>query len=226
MELSTLLQYGLQFLVAVPAIVFHEVAHGYAALYLGDPTAKNQGRLSLNPLKHIDPFGTIILPILMIIALGAGFGYAKPVPVNPRYFKDYRKGMFITAIAGPATNLALAAVAGLLFRIGLSLVSGVGESTTFMTIVAIVLEGLFFFASINLVLLFFNLIPIPPLDGSRVIPLFLPDSAMPAYHKLESYGFIIIFGLLLVVPRVFDVDPVGAYFSFTVEPLMRLFTGL
>ncbi len=127
MELSTLLQYGLQFLVAVPAIVFHEVAHGYAALYLGDPTAKNEGRLSLNPLKHIDPFGTIILPLLMIVALGAGFGYAKPVPVNPRYFKDYRKGMFITALAGPATNLALAAVAGLLFRIGLSLVSGVGR---------------------------------------------------------------------------------------------------
>ena len=162
----------------------------------------------------------------MIATLGAGFGYAKPVPVNPRYFKDYRKGMFMTAIAGPATNLALAAAAGLLFRLGWPLVSNAGESTTFVTLAAIVLEGLFFFASINLVLLFFNLIPIPPLDGSGSFRCSFLTALWARTTSLSRYGFIIIFALLLVVPRVFDIDPVGAYFSFTVEPLMGLFTGL
>lgn len=179
---------------------------------MGDPTAKRAGRLTLNPLKHIDPFGTIILPALLIILAGAGFGYAKPVPVNPHYFKNYRVGFFITSIAGPATNLVLAMLSGL----GIRLLGVEGLPGTL----------LYFFASANLVLVFFNLIPIPPLDGSRVIPLFLSDSGMRTYAQIEQYGFGILMLLLWGVPALLRVDPLGIYLDFTVEPLLRLLTGL
>jgi Zn-dependent protease len=110
-------QIAWRFGLLVPAIVIHEVSHGWAAYALGDTTAKDKGRLSLNPIRHIDPWGTILLPLLMVAVLGFGFGYAKPVPVNPYRFKDYRQGMFLTGIAGPASNLVLAVLSGLLFRI-------------------------------------------------------------------------------------------------------------
>ncbi len=200
--------------------MFHEVSHGYVALLLGDPTAKDRGRLSLNPLKHIDPFGTILLPILMIATLGFGFGYAKPVPINPNYFKDYRRGMFLTGIAGPTTNLVLAAVSGILFRFM--------GFTTFQTTTAGTWMTLAFynFCYLNLVLMFFNLIPLPPLDGSRVLPLFLSDRAMQTYAKIEQYGFIILFGFLFLAPRFLGFDPITRYFSATVVPLLRAFTGM
>ncbi|MDP2183203.1 MAG: site-2 protease family protein [Actinomycetota bacterium] len=216
---SDLTMLVIRFVVLVPAIVFHEVAHGYAAYLLGDTTAKDRGRLSLNPVKHIDPFGTILMPLLMVVMFGFGFGYAKPVPVNPHRFKDYRKGMFLTGIAGPAANLLLAMVAGIAAR-ALDLFGGAlgavgGYAWLFF----------FYFCLMNLVLMFFNLIPIPPLDGSRVVPLFLSDRAMRAYAKWERYGFVIVFGLIFFGPRLFGFDPIGVYFAWTVEPLLRLFAG-
>ncbi|MFU8890698.1 MAG: site-2 protease family protein [Anaerosomatales bacterium] len=201
-----------RFGLLVPAIVIHEVSHGWAAYALGDSTAKDKGRLSLNPIRHIDPWGTVLLPLLMVAVLGFGFGYAKPVPINPYRFKDYRKGMFLTGIAGPASNLVLAAVSGLLFRV----VGGAG----------LLGQLLFFFALMNLVLMFFNLIPLPPLDGSRVLPLFLSDRAMEAYHGVERYGFLIIVAVLWLLPSFLNIDPLGWYIGATVYPLLELFTGL
>lgn len=219
MDLSNLMMRGLMFALLLPAIVLHEVSHGYMAYRLGDTTAKDRGRLTLNPLKHIDPFGTILLPLLMIAMFGFGFGYAKPVPINPHRFRDYRKGLFLTGIAGPAANLALAVVASLIVRFleGFGLDAGTtGELIT---------VGVYLFAYMNLMLMFFNLIPLPPLDGSRILPLFLSDRAMVTYGKFEQYGFIILFAILWLGPRFLGFDPIGAYFNVTVEPLMRLLVG-
>ncbi len=235
---------AIAFAVLVPSIVFHEVAHGYVANMLGDNTAKERGRLSLNPLKHVDPFGTILLPMIMVAMFGFGFGYAKPVPIDPRKFRPravrktddgsaiyamptmesrgdtYRRGMFLTGIAGPITNLALAAVAGVLFRVLLA--TGLPYQNVVADYTAL---GLFYLAYVNLVLMAFNLIPLPPLDGSRILPLFLSDKALMTYHKVERYGFLILFGILYLAPRVLGFDPFNAYFAVTVDPLMRLFVG-
>lgn len=207
-----LTQMAWRFALLIPAIVIHEVSHGWAAYLLGDNTAKDKGRLSLNPVRHIDAWGTILLPLLMIAVLGFGFGYAKPVPINPYRFKDYRMGMFLTGIAGPASNLVLAAVAGLGFRLygGMPFIGNL----------------LLIFALMNLVLMFFNLIPLPPLDGSRVLPLFLSDRALDAYHSIERYGFLIIIAALWLLPSFVGIDPLGWYFGVTVFPLLELFAGL
>lgn len=201
-----------RFGLLIPAIVIHEVSHGWAAYLLGDTTAKDKGRLSLNPMRHIDPWGTVLLPLLMIAVLGFGFGYAKPVPVNPYRFKDYRKGMFLTGIAGPASNLVLAVFAGLLVR-----VTGASGLIAFAA---------YNFALMNLVLMFFNLIPLPPLDGSRVLPLLLSDRALDVYHSIERYGFLIIIAALWLLPSFLGIDPLGWYFGATVFPLLGLFTGV
>lgn len=212
MELLTSI---LVFALVVPSIVLHEMAHGYAALRLGDTTAKDAGRLSFNPLAHIDPWGTVLLPLLMSLTIGIGFGYAKPVPINPWRFKDYRKGMFITGIAGPTTNLALAVCAGIGVRAVDLLAPGLSFAADVMYILAIV----------NLSLMFFNLIPIPPLDGSRVLPLFLSNQQMVTYAKAERYGFLVLILVLWLVPRYLHIDPIGIYFNLTVNPVLGLLTG-
>jgi Zn-dependent protease len=214
---AQVLDWALRFAVVIPAIVFHEVAHGYSAYLMGDPTAKNAGRLSLNPLKHIDPFGTVILP-LALIAFNSRvvFGYAKPVPVNPAYFRDRKRGMVITGLAGPAANLAMAFIAGLLVRI-IPMPADWGG----LLDIASVYGVLVYFCYINLVLLFFNLIPVPGLDGSRVVEWFLRGKALQTFRGLERYTFLILFGLLFIFPAA-----LGTYLSYTAIPLFLLFTGL
>ena len=155
----------------VPAIVLHEASHGFAAYKLGDPTAQRAGRLSFNPLKHVDPFGTVIMPLLLIAMNMPVFGYAKPVPYNPAYFEDPRKGDLIVGLAGPAANLAMAALAGLVawaLYLVLPVAQLVQQNELFYYFYLMFLP---MFALINLYLMFFNLLPIPPLD---VVVLLLP----------------------------------------------------
>jgi Zn-dependent protease len=177
------------FVMLIIAVIFHEVAHGLMAYFLGDSTAKTQGRLSLNPLVHIDPLGTVILPLILVLS-GTSFlfGWAKPVPVIPRYFKHEIIGMMWVAIAGPATNLILAFSASQLIKILLK--------NQIVGIDHIVIEGLFSAIIINLVLAIFNMIPIPPLDGSRVIMVVLPDFLKRFWLQLEHYGLYIVMGLV------------------------------
>ncbi len=167
------------------SVVCHEIAHGYTAYRLGDPTASRMGRLSFNPIVHIDLFGTIILPAMLIFMKSPFlFAWAKPVPVNPNFFKDPKKGMMLVAMAGPATNLAIALVlSALLFLTGGILPAFLSRTFAYVSV-------------INVMLMVFNLIPIPPLDGSRIVTNFLKGKALWNYMKLERFGMFIVFGLL------------------------------
>jgi Zn-dependent protease len=169
----------------IVAVILHEVSHGLVARRLGDHTAEAAGRLTLNPLPHIDPFGSVLLPAMLALSGAPVFGWAKPVPVNPRVFRRPTEGMALTALAGPISNLTLALVAG---RVLLPLTGGVAS------------DLIWAFGIINVVLAVFNLLPIPPLDGSRMLPLFLNDRARAVYSKIEPYGFLILFALLFIVP--------------------------
>jgi len=174
-----LLAMALMAVVLLFSVIVHEVAHGYVALRNGDPTARMLGRITLNPIPHIDPIGTILLPVLLLMS-GAGiiFGWAKPVPVNPRNFRNYRWGELTVSAAGPLSNLALAVLFSFILR------SGWGNM------------GLLMLASfgvkINIFLALFNLIPIPPLDGSHILNIFLPPNLARLYAYLEPVGFILI----------------------------------
>lgn len=216
--------YGVMwFACLIPAIVCHEVAHGYAADKLGDPTAKMLGRLSLNPIKHIDPVGTIILPAFMLLMSQgqSAFGWAKPVPINPRNFKNHRHGMLITGLAGPAVNLAFVLLGAAIYWaiiLGTWVVGGVTDSVA--NVLDYFLTFAYVFSQANVVLLFLNLIPIPPLDGSRVLPLFLSDKALAAYHSFERYGLMIFFVVVVLLPQQTGFDPLGMYFNVTAWPIL------
>jgi len=167
------------------SVVVHEYAHGYAAYRQGDDTAKVLGRLTLNPIPHIDPIGTLLLPILLILSHSpVFFAWAKPVPINPLRFKDYDQGMIRVGLAGPLTNILLGTILAGLAR----LIGPASEVTQFFLYGAI----------INYVLAFFNLIPVPPLDGSRIVSVFLPFHARMQYERLDRYGVFIVVGLLWI----------------------------
>lgn len=189
-------------------VVFHEYMHGRVADMLGDHTARNAGRLTLNPVPHIDLFGTVILPLAMIVFRAPFlFGYAKPVPVNPFFFKKPKRDMLLVALAGPLTNFTIAflvAMVGMILR--LAGVSPLGSATELF-------EALFMIAQINVVLAFFNLIPVPPLDGSHIVEFFLPPGAQRTYQSIAPYGFVIIIGFLLLL---------GDYFFRWMDPIFRL----
>ncbi len=219
MSEQQLIYYAFSILSFIPALVLHEVAHGWAAFKLGDPTAKASGRLSLNPLKHIDPFGTVILPLLLMVMGGPVFGYAKPVPYNPRYFKDPRKGDVIVGLAGPAANLIMAALASMVAWALIYVAPGAFESEAFIYFYAWFLP---MFVLINLYLMFFNLLPIPPLDGSSIFAILIPVKYLPKYYQIQQYAFPIFMLAIVLLPYIFNVNPFSWYLDVTAGSLANL----
>ena len=196
------------------AITVHEVAHGWIASKLGDQTARMMGRLTLNPVKHIDPVGTILVPILLLMVSPFILGWAKPVPVDWRNLRRPRQDMAWVALAGPAANLLMLVLWALLAK--LIIVSGFGNYNYSIPFVAMAMVGI----TINIVLIVLNLIPIPPLDGSRVVSALLPPRTAMQYNRLEPYGLIIVLLLLFsgVLGRFFF--PVVDFFTSTVKALI------
>lgn len=203
------------------AVILHEYSHGRVAERLGDPTARMMGRLTFNPLPHIDIMGSIIFPALLFAVSGGSmlFGWAKPVPVNPYNLRNAKKDMIWISLAGPGSNLAAALACGLLLR--LLAMAGLEPQGFWFPVHALLLFGL----TINVVLAVFNLIPIPPLDGSKVLAGFLPYRIYIEYMKLERYGMMLILGLL-ILGQLFGIHILGSIIMPALSLLVRLFAGI
>lgn len=194
-----------QIAILIMSVVIHEVSHGYVASYLGDETARYQGRLTLNPLKHLDPFGSVILPLLLYFTnAGFIFGWAKPVPYNPYNLKPGRWSETLVALAGPAANIILAFVFGMLLRIGIS------NDPAFIQIISLIVF-------INILLAIFNLVPLPPLDGSKLLFALFPNKLFQIRGFFERYGLVlVIFFIFFLWQFIFPV----------ITWLFRLITGV
>ncbi len=204
------MEFGIAVVIIIFSIILHEVAHGYVANWLGDPTAKYAGRLTLNPLPHIDPVGSVLIPGILALT-GASFliGWARPVPVNPYNLRWGKWGEALTAFAGPATNIVIALLAALLIRFGV-----VGLDSAVVSIIVLVIAS-------NLSLAILNLIPIPPLDGSKVVAALLPYQLERQYRALENLTYALSpFGLILILIIVFN------FLSPTIGALVRYFFTL
>ncbi|NLH47730.1 MAG: site-2 protease family protein [Myxococcales bacterium] len=203
---------------AILAISLHEAMHGFVANRLGDPTAKMLGRLSLNPFKHIDPIGTILVPALLYLFGGMMFGWAKPVPVSIRNLNNPKRDMALVAVAGPGANLSLAVIASLFLYLIAALISAVHfNETVSQTVFFPLIMILFFMIKFNLFLMMFNLIPIPPLDGGRILVGLLPYRQAAAVAAIEPFGFFIVIGLLMI-------DRAIPLFSYLMLPVRFLET--
>jgi len=191
--LPSLQEIVMRLMIILPALTWHEFAHAYSADRMGDPTPRMMGRLTLNPLAHIDPIGTIIMPIFL------RFGWAKPVPINPMNFRDPVKGSLITSVAGPAANLAQALVVGLITRLIISVSPAEwlqGNLLIYM---------LFSLTAVNVMLAIFNMIPLGPLDGHHVLEALLPYEQLQAYRRFNRYGFVILLLIIFFVPGLLSV---------------------
>ena len=237
--IALVIQLALAVVPAILAITLHEAAHGYAALAMGDDSAKLAGRLSLNPLRHVDRFGTIILPgfllILQLLTIGRVefmFGWAKPVPVAAWKFRDPRRGMAVVAAAGPAMNFALAWIGALLLPHPAVQVAGVGAYLdAILAAHPIVGMFLFYFILTNLVLGLFNLIPIPPLDGGRIAVGLLPLELARSWARVERAGIVIVLLVVFLLPtllRQFGIafDPFHAALNSVLPWALRLLLWL
>ncbi len=220
-QIFDFLPYGIAIFTA---IVFHEIAHGLAALYCGDETAKNKGRLTLNPFRHVDLFGTIVFPTLLILTNAPfAFGWAKPVPVDFSCLKHPKKDMVIVAAAGPLTNFVLA----ILSFVFLSFFKNVLEISPDALIVKFLVNMIVF----NFSLMAFNLIPILPMDGGRILTGLLPMRLAILFSKTEKYGFFILITLLIFIPFIGDnagvnLDIIPKFLGFFVQKLLYFFTNL
>lgn len=211
LSLYHIMEYVFLIVILIFSVIIHEIAHGSVAYFLGDPTAKYAGRLTLNPLKHLDPIGSVILPVLLVIMAritGGGiiFGWAKPVPVNPSNFRDQKYGSLKVALAGPGANLAIALFFGLLLRFFLGVFIPQELALMFSYIVYI-----------NILLAVFNLLPIPPLDGSHILFTFLPPSMQNLKAFLSQFGFFI---LLFIIFFLFP------WLSYIINFIFRLIVGV
>ena len=186
-------------------IIIHEVSHAYAAYALGDDSAKRAGRLSLNPLKHIDIFGTVILPLILYFSAGFIYGYAKPVPFNPYNFRNIKRDSGLTALAGPVSNILIAVVLSLVYQF-----SG-----------PILQHILFYVIFLNLLLAFFNLIPFPPLDGSKVLGMVLTDEAYFKWTAQERKGMIYLFAVI-IISQLFGLNLIGKIVLPPVQFIMSI----
>jgi len=207
----------------VIAIVFHEVAHGRVARLLGDPTAQERGRLSFNPFKHVDPFGTVILPLILAIShAGAIFGWAKPVPVNYARLRNPRRDMVLVALAGPGMNLLLAIAGALILAATLALSGGAGGGAAEF----IALNALNF-VYINIFLGIFNLLPVPPFDGGHVVEGLLPPALGQQFRKISRFSLLVFVMLLLVLPRISPkADVIGQVVSPLVDWIAAAMLGV
>jgi len=213
-ELSTVYQILIWSVPVLFAITLHEVGHGWAAMQLGDSTAKDLGRLSLNPLKHIDPVGTIAVPLLMFFTIGIVFGWAKPVPVNWNQLRNTKRDIALVALAGPAANLLMI---GIWLIIAKLFIAAADQGNTVAHIVILMSwAGIV----INSLLMILNLFPLPPLDGSRVVFSLLPESLAVRYAKLEPYGMIILVVLLVSGVLFKIIGPIISIFQQTMYSLI------
>ena len=178
----------------IPSIILHEVSHGVAALLFGDDTAKRAGRLTLNPIRHVDPFGTLILPVVLSLSGLGTFGYAKPVPVNVRKLRNPRQQSLYVSLVGPLTNLVLAGIGLVIFRLTRP------DVIRFIDDLPLVPRYFFWFGMLNVLLAVFNVLPIPPLDGSALIERLLPHTWWPTWLRFRQYGFGILLLLFFVIP--------------------------
>jgi Zn-dependent protease len=200
------------------AVTVHEVAHGYTAYRLGDPTARLAGRLTLNPLKHLDIFGSLLLPALLkLTGSPVVFGYARPVPVNFSKLRDFRQGVLFVSAAGCAANLVLVVLSGLLFRLLLKF-SALWFNSLFRPVILDLFMMLGYSVLINAVLAIFNLIPIPPLDGSRILAMFLPEPYRQKYLSIGRLGMILIIFLLIS-------NSLNRLIKFFLDPMLLLALG-
>ena len=193
--------------ILVMSVVIHELAHGYAALYLGDHTAEYEGRLTLNPIKHLDIMGSVVIPLASFLLTGIVFGWAKPVPYNPYNLKNRRWGELIVAAAGPVTNFVLALVAGFFLRFG----------PHFMVLSPALVTILITIVITNILLAIFNLMPVPPLDGSKILFSLLPLRWRKVQNYIEKYGFFALVFLILFF---------GNAVSYIVTFIFKLITGM
>jgi len=222
--MENLAQTILKIMVIAPPVIFaiivHEVAHGWVANKLGDPTARNMGRLTLNPFRHIDLFGTIIMPLLLYAMTYDNpsgptvFGYAKPVPINPYNFKDPKKDMALSSLAGPGVNIVMAVSFVFLLRVAMPAFEGNMPMLARDLFTVFLKTGVI----INIVLAVLNMLPIPPLDGSRIVYWLLPEKEARLYYRLERFGMVIILAL-------FVSGLLGKIILPVLQPILRLLLG-
>ena len=220
MEFSYLFTLLASAATVILGIVVHESAHALAAYVLGDKTARSRGRVSLNPLHHIDPFGTVLLPLLLILAGGPVFAFAKPVPIYLGNLKHPKRDEIIVSLAGPASNILLAVIGALGLRV---LVGAPDALNGVMGAYAgqMLASFLVMFVSVNLSLAFFNLIPLPPLDGSSILVLLLHGRALQQYYRIQQYAMPILIIVLYLLPQLTGIDLIGMYFNMTVYPILN-----
>ena len=218
MNIQTLL---IDAVALIIGIVIHESAHALAAYLLGDKTARSRGRVSLNPLAHIDPFGTVLLPLLMLAAGGPVFAFAKPVPVYLNNLKHPKRDELLVALAGPLSNVLLALIGAL-----------IGHFLMSVLVLQVPMGFLYYlfsffmtFIVVNLSLAFFNVIPLPPLDGSSILVPFLKGKALQEYYRIQQYAMPILLVILYLLPSVLHIDIIGMYFDVTVYPLAQGLTS-